>query len=144
MQTVPVLSVPAYTLAYQESLQVVVLRWLKPYTVAEARKSYQATLALALRYGCARWLLDARHTGPLNLEVAEWLTYKFLPAVAVGLAPHPLRLGVICSAARFQQLQTDDTVASAVCQALADERPYQAGLFYDEGAAMAWLMSQPG
>ncbi|MBH8557883.1 hypothetical protein [Hymenobacter negativus] len=140
----PVLSVPAYSLAYQQGLHMVVLRWLKPYTAAEARKSYQATLVLALQHGCARWLLDARGTGPLNLEVAEWLTHKFLPAVAVGLAPHPLRLAVICPPARFEQLHTDPTVAAAVSEALADERPYQAGLFYDEGAAVAWLMSQPG
>ncbi|GAB3868900.1 hypothetical protein GCM10028824_14970 [Hymenobacter segetis] len=144
MQAVSVIPAPTYSLAYHESLDAVLLRWLGPYTPAEARKSYQAALALARRHCCARWLLDARSTGPLNLEVAAWLTHEFLPMAAARLAPHPLRLAVICSLARFQQLHTDPTVAAAVGAALAEERPYQAGLFYDEGAAVAWLMSRPG
>jgi hypothetical protein len=144
MQAVSVLPAPTYSLAYQESLNVVVVRWLGPYTPAEARASYRAALALARRYCCARWLLDARRAGPLNLEMAEWLTHHFFPGVAARLAPHPLRLAVICSPARFQELRANPTAAAAVGQALADERPYQAGLFYDEGEGVAWVMSQPG
>ncbi|MDB5271343.1 MAG: hypothetical protein JWP58_4383 [Hymenobacter sp.] len=143
METVPLVSSLPYSLAYHEGLNAVLLRWLRPYTAAEARTSYRAALVLARRHGCARWLLDARCTGPLNAEVADWLTHEFLPAVAAQLAPHPLRLAVICSLARFQQLHADPTVAAMVCEALADERPYQAGLFYDEGSAMAWLIGQP-
>jgi hypothetical protein len=143
MQAAPVLSALPYSLAYHEGLNTLMLRWLEPYTPAEARKSYQDALTLAHRHGCARWLLDARRTGPLSAEVAAWLSQEFFPKVAARLAPQPLRLAVVSSPERINQMYTDPVLAAAVGQALAEEHPYQAGIFYDEGSAVAWLMSLP-
>ncbi|GAB3857516.1 hypothetical protein GCM10028822_31320 [Hymenobacter terrigena] len=143
MEVLPVISTPTYSLAYHQRLNTIVLCWLGPYTPAEARRAYRAALVLARRHGCARWLLDARRTGPLSVEVTEWLSHEFFPVAAARLAPQPLRLAVVSSPDRINQMYTDPVLAPVVGAALAAEHPYQAGIFYDEGAAVAWLMGVP-
>ena len=132
-----------YSLVYHTGLHAVVLRWLVPGTLAEERASYVAALVLAQQYGCASWLLDSRLAGPIDAGVAQWLVHEFLPLAAARLAPTRLRLAVVSSLARLAQMQTDAAVAPVVAHALAQERPYEAGIFYDEGSAVAWLMALP-
>ncbi|OGX91764.1 hypothetical protein [Hymenobacter coccineus] len=73
----------------------------------------------------------------------NWLANEFFPEAATQLAPSPLRLAVFSSPARIEQMHADDAVASPVAHALAPERPYQARVFADEGAAVNWLLDQP-
>lgn len=73
----------------------------------------------------------------------NWLADEFFPEAAARLAPYPLRLAVFSSPARIEQMHTAATVVSPVARALAPERPYQARVFADEGAAVGWLLDQP-
>ena len=52
-------------------------------------------------------------------------------------------LAVVSSLARFAQMQPDAIVPPVVAAALAQEHPYEAGIFYDEGNAVAWPMVMP-
>ena len=133
----------SYTLEYRSDLRIVVLRWLRPTTLAEMQESYAAALALARQHACPDWLLDARRTGPIETQETSWLADTFFPAVARHFAPRVLRLAVFSSPLRIEQLRTDTRVAPAVLHALGAERPYQANVFADEATAVAWLALQP-
>lgn len=134
---------PSHDLRYRPDLHVVLLRWLRENTLAETQASYQAALALAQQHGCARWLLDGRRGGPIAIDETDWLADDFFPAAAARLAPRPLSLAVFTSPARIEQQRVDAEVAVRVAHALAPERPYQAHVFADEGAAVGWLLDQP-
>ena len=128
-----------YELSYRPDLEVLVMRWLRPNTLAETQVSYQHLLALAQEHNCANWLLDGRRDGALVLETAQWLGQQFLPDAARQLAPQPLRLAVFSSPARFEQRLVDIEVAAVVAEATVATQPYQTSLFLDEGKALAWL-----
>ena len=133
----------SYTLEYRPDLRIMVLRWLRPTTLAEVQESYAATLALARQHACPDWLLDARRTGPIEIEETAWLANTFFPAAALHFAPRALRLAVFSSPLRIEQLRTDARVAPAVLHALGADRPYQASVFANEGMAVAWLADAP-
>lgn len=143
MKAVSLTPSPAYSLAYHEHLNTLMLRWLRTCTPAEARSSYRAAMVLAHRYCCARWLLDARRAGPLSREVTEWLSHELLPVAAARLAPQPLRLAVVGSPEFSSPLPRRPEVAAAVANPLAGEHPGQASIFCDEGVAVAWLIGRP-
>ncbi|OWP65036.1 hypothetical protein CDA63_01380 [Hymenobacter amundsenii] len=132
----------SYTVSYRSDLNVLVMRWLRPNTLAETQVSYQHLLALAHEHTCANWLLDGRRDGPLVLETAQWLGQQFLPDAARQLTPQLLRLAVFSSPARFEQRLVDMEVAAVVAEATAATQPYQTSLFLDEGKALAWF-SEP-
>lgn len=132
-----------YSLEYYAQWHAIALRWQVPYTLWEVQTSYRAALELARRHGCGRWLLDSRLAGPLDLAVTQWLTQDFLPRAATRLAPQALRLAVVSSSARLQQLHTDDTVGPAVAEAFAAPHPYYTNIFATEEEAVAWLLSEP-
>lgn len=133
-----------YSLEYHASWHAVALRWQVPYTLWEVQTSYRDMLELARRHGCARWLLNARLAGPLNLAVTQWLTQHFFSLATTRLAPQVLRLAVVSSSARLNQLHTDDAVSPAVAEAFAAPHPYYTGIFTTEEAAVAWLLREPG
>ncbi|TPG66710.1 hypothetical protein [Hymenobacter nivis] len=132
-----------YSILHRPDLHVLFLRWLRETTLAEAQASYLELLAQAQRHGCARWLLDARRGGPIDVVETNWLAREFFPEAAAQLAPSPLRLAVFSSPARIEQMHADAAVAAPVAHALAPERPYQARIFTDEGVAVNWLLDQP-
>ena len=133
---VPVALAPSYTILHRPDLHILFLRWLRETTLAEAQASYRNLLAQAQQHGCAHWLLDARRGGPISVVETAWLADEFFPGATTQLAPYPLRLAVFSSPARIEQMHTDAAVVSPVAYALAPERPYQARVFADEGAAV--------
>ena len=133
-----------YTLNYRPDLDIVVLRWLKPDTQAEAQASYEAALAMALMHGCGNWLLDSRRSGPLDLFQTAWLTGTFFPAAVEQLSPRPLRLAVFSSLQRWEQMRTDTTIAPVVQAAIAATQPYQSAIFMVEADAVEWLQAPAG
>lgn len=133
-----------YTLDYLSDLDIVVLRWLAPDTLAEAQASYQAALAMALTHKCGNWLLDSRRCGPLDLFQTSWLTRAFFPAAVEQLTPRPLRLAVFSSLQRWEQMRTDATVAPVVQAAIAATQPYQSAIFMVEAEAVEWLQAPKG
>ncbi|AMJ66537.1 hypothetical protein [Hymenobacter sp. PAMC 26628] len=132
-----------YNIHHRPDLRILFLRWLRENTLAEAQASYLDLLGQAQQHGCAHWLLDARRGGPLDVVETNWLADEFFPEAAARLAPCTLRLAVFSSPARIEQMHADAAVASPVAHALAPERPYQARVFADEGAAVSWLLDQP-
>jgi hypothetical protein len=133
----------AYTIQHCPDRQVLALRWLRPQNLYETQESYQQLLALAQAHGCARWLLDGRRDGPLDVYTIHWLANHFFREAVRALAPQRLCMAVVSSSARLQQLQTDATVAPAVQRALAAGQPYTTAVFLSEAEALAWLGPQP-
>lgn len=139
----PTVVTEAYTTQYRPDLHVLILRWLRPQTLAEIQVSYAQLLVLAREYGCARWLLDGRRDGPLDLDVTHWLSGFFFPEAVQALDPQRVYMAALSSPARLQQLRCDATVAPAVARALAPEQPYHAAVFLTEAEALIWLDAQP-
>jgi len=133
----------AYTTQYRPDLHVLILRWLRPQTLAEIQASYGQLLVQAREHACARWLLDGRRDGPLDVDITHWLSGCFFPEAVRTLAPHRLYMAALSSPARLQQLHTDATVAPAVARALAPEQPYHTAVFLTEAEALIWLDAQP-
>ncbi|MDU0372120.1 ATP-binding protein [Hymenobacter endophyticus] len=131
-----------YSVKYRPRQHALALRWLKTYGLQELQESYHAALILARRHGCARWLLDSRRAGPIDLQVTQWLTQVFLPWAADQLAPQVLRLAVLCAPARLEQLHTDAVVGEAVAEAFANPHPYHTRIFTTEAEAVEWLRSE--
>lgn len=130
-----------YSLTYRPDLDILYLRWLVPDTLAESQASYRDALALALAHGCGNWLLDSRRCGPLDLFETAWLTREFFPAAVARLNPRPLRMAVFSSLQRWEQMQSDETVAPVVQAAIAVTQPYEAAIFIVEAEAVAWLQA---
>ena len=99
-----------------------------PLTMPPALVRAHAALALAEWHACTLWLLDGRRTGPIEVVETNWLTNDFFPDAAARFAPHPLRLAVLSSPARVEQVRTDPAVVPHVARALSSERPYRARL----------------
>ena len=133
-----------YSLSYRPDLHIICLRWLAPDTLPEAQASYEAALALALAHGCGNWLLDSRHSGPIDLAQTAWLTHTFLPAAVLQLNPRSLRLAVCSSLLRWEQMRTDAAVAPVVQAAIAATQPYEAAIFLTDADAEAWLQAPAG
>ena len=106
-----------------------------PLTMPPALVRAHAALALAERHACTRWLLDGRRTGPIGVAKTNWLANDFFPDAAARFAPHPLRLAVLSSPARVEQVRTDPAVVPHVARALSSERPYRARVFTEGGQA---------
>lgn len=133
----------AYTTQYRPDLHILILRWLRPQTLPEIQVSYAQLLVLAQEHDCARWLLDGRRDGPLDVDVTHWLSGHFFPGAVRTLAPRPLCMAALSSPARLQQFHSDATVAPAVNRALAPEQPYHTAVFLTEAEALIWLDAQP-
>ncbi|AHJ99391.1 hypothetical protein [Hymenobacter swuensis] len=133
----------AYLTQYRPDLHILILRWLRPQTMPEIQASYAQLLVLSQEYGCARWLLDGRREGPLDLAVTHWLSDFFFPEAVRALAPQRVYMAALSSPARLQQFHSDATVAPAVTRALAPEQPYHTAVFLTEAEALIWLDAQP-
>ena len=114
-----------------------------PLTMPPALVRAHAALALAERHACTRWLLDGRRTGPIGVAKTNWLANDFFPDAAARFAPHPLRLAVLSSPARVEQVRTDPAVVPHVARALSSERPYRARVFTERGPTVEWLAAPP-
>lgn len=132
---------PPYLAEYRPDSHFVLLRWLRENTFAETQESFAAARALARQHNCTRWLLDVRQRGPIAVDVTSWLVKDFLPVAVGAFTPQVLRLAVLSTPIRIRQQYVDATVADRVATLFDPARPYQARIFADEDAAMAWLLA---
>ncbi|HLK97670.1 MAG TPA: hypothetical protein VK364_07880 [Hymenobacter sp.] len=128
-------------LIYRPDLDLLAARWLTDSTPLNIQAEYEALLVAGQTHATGRWLLDLRRRSIPAAEVAQWVTYDWLPRAAAAMAPIRLRLAYFISPGRRDALRTDASFYASAQEALAPERPYDLQLFSDEGEAVSWLLA---
>ena len=130
------------TLSFRTDLQVMVVRWKSHVALEVLQADYAQMLAAAVAHGMSDWLLDVRRRNMAPVELSTWVNMVFIPQAVAQLAPRRLRMAVLSSPTLTAMYAKDPAQRKEVERALAPSRPYDVGLFEDEGKAMAWLQSR--
>jgi hypothetical protein len=127
-------------LHHRPDLQVLILRWARPVTLAEFQAGFHQLANAAEQHHSFCWLLDMREL-LISLETGTWLQHHGYPALAKRLGC-AFYLAYLLSPASSRLLRTNPDMAAL----LADlQRHSPAGchfqLFDQEGDAQQWLAS---
>lgn len=126
-------------LSFHDDLQVLVGRWRRPVTEAEARQDYADLLAAAQHFGARYWLFDIRRRGRSAAATLAWLLTNYYTQ-AVRVLGAPVRLVYFMAPGLRQEFQTDGVVPEPA--AYAAEQPFRMNQCITEAEALAWLASQ--
>jgi hypothetical protein len=127
------------TISFRSDLQVMVVRWHSHTSVAVVQADYAHMLAVAEANNLTNWLLDVRRRDKTPAELSAWVSDVFYPEAVARVAPRRLRMAVLSSPALTEAYRTDEEQKQFVAYNLDPARPYDIGLFEDEGKAMHWL-----
>jgi hypothetical protein len=127
------------TITFRPDLHVMVVRWHRHDEMPAVKADYAAMLAAAEAHGITDWLLDVRRREVAAPELSAWVNHTFYPEAVARLAPKRLRMAVLSSPALTAAYVTDPGHRKEVAYALDPARPFDIGLFEDEGKAMSWL-----
>ena len=138
---IPPIELPSRTLSFRSDLRVLVVRWKNHVPLEVLQDDYAQMLAAAIRHGMSDWLLDVRRREVAPVELSIWVNKVFYPHAVAQMAPQRLRMAVLSSPALTATYTKDPAQKKEVDYALDPSRPFDIGLFEDEGEAMAWLRS---
>jgi hypothetical protein len=128
-------------LHHRPDLALLTARWLGESGLEQLQAEYGAVLAANVANGTHRLLLDIRRRSAPSAEATNWFRTVWLPSFTQALAPTPVRLAYLISPLRAQQLRADEPAAATLSQATATGQQHSLALFYDEGEAVRWLLS---
>ena len=138
------IELPSRSISFRSDLQVMVVRWHSHAPLVVVQADYARMLAAATEHGVTDWLLDVRRRDKVSLDISAWVTEVFYPQATRQLAPHRLRMAVLNSPALTEVYLSDPDQKKYVDYVLDPARPFDIGLFDDEGAAMRWLRPTVG
>ncbi|MVN78224.1 hypothetical protein GO988_17990 [Hymenobacter sp. HMF4947] len=129
----------AFSLEYRPEQHLLIGRWLRPVTLAEAQAIYEALLAAALAHdNCRHWLLDIRRRAVGDAALIHWFGEAFTPRLAAAFAS-PVYI------AYFAMITHDEAAANPSL----DDNIQQGTIlgthyhyFNQEGDCLAWLAHQ--
>ncbi|MBH8559016.1 hypothetical protein [Hymenobacter negativus] len=133
------IELPSRSISFRPDLRVMVVRWHSHATFEEVQADYAQMLAAAEEHGISDWLLDVRRRNKIPADLSDWVTNVFYPQATQRLAPRRLRMAVLNSPALTEAYTSDPAQNKYVAYVLDPARPFDIGLFEDEGAAMRWL-----
>ena len=133
------INLPTRTITFRPDLRVMVVRWHTHAELAVVQADYAAMLAAAEAHGITDWLLDVRRREVAAPELSAWVNHTFYPQAVARFAPNRLRMAVLSSPALTAAYVSDPGHKKEVAYALDPARPFDIGLFEDEGQAMHWL-----
>ncbi|MDB5234387.1 MAG: hypothetical protein JWR44_1380 [Hymenobacter sp.] len=133
------IELPSRTLSFRSDLNVMVVRWKSHVALEVLQDDYTQMLAAAKAHGMSDWLMDVRRRDVAPVELSTWVNTEFYPQAVVQLAPRRLRMAVLSSPALTATYTKDQAQKKEVDFALDPARPFDIGLFEDEGKAMEWL-----
>ena len=136
---IPPIELSSRTLYFRSDLRVLVVRWKSHVPLDVLQQDYALMLTAAVAHGMSDWLMDVRRRDVAPVELSTWVNKVFYPQAVVQLAPQRLRMAVLSSPALTATYTKDPAQKKEVDYALDPARPFDIGLFEDEGKAMAWL-----
>ncbi len=126
-------------IAYQSDSQILVGRWLRPITEAEARQGYDDLLAAARQHDAHYWLLDIRRRHRSAPATLSWLLNSYYDQLVRELGP-PVRMVYFMAPGLRQEFQTDNTVPEPATY--APDQPFRMNQCITEAEAVAWLQTE--
>ena len=134
------ISPDSFQLDYRPDQHLLIGRWLRPVTLAEAQAIYEAMLAAALAHGqCRRWLLDIRRRQVADQPLIEWFGQVYSPRLAASFES-PVYL------AYFAMITHDEAAANPGLDANIRQGSFLGAhyhYFNQEGECLDWLTQQP-
>jgi len=126
-------------ISYHDDSNVLVGRWLRPVSEAEARQDYADLLGAAQHFGAHYWLLDIRRRGRSAPATLAWLLADYYTQ-AVRVLKAPVRLVYFMAPGLRQEFQADGVVPEPATY--ANEHPFRMNQCITEAEALAWLASE--
>jgi hypothetical protein len=133
------IELPSRSISFRPDLQVMVVRWHSHAAFEVVQADYAQMLAAAEEHGISDWLLDVRRRDKIPADLSDWVTHVFYPQATERMAPRRLRMAVLNSPALTEAYTSDPDQKKYVTYVMDPARPFDIGLFEDEGAAMRWL-----
>lgn len=93
-------------ISYQTDIQILIARWLRPVTEAEALRDHTELLAAARHFRTHRWLFDIRRRGRSAPATIDWLLGEYFPEASRELGA-PIRLAYFMAPGLRQELAED-------------------------------------
>jgi hypothetical protein len=126
-------------ISYQDDARVLIGRWLRPTTEAEAQQDYADLLAAAQHFNAHYWLFDIRRRGRSAPTTMTWLLADYYTQ-AVRVLGAPVRLVYFMAPGLRQEFQTDGVVPEPVTYSA--DLPFRMNQCITEAEALAWLASE--
>jgi hypothetical protein len=123
-------------ISYHDDVQVLVGRWLRPITEAEAQQDYAALLAAAQHFEAHYWLFDIRRRGRSAPATLSWLLTDYYTQ-AVRVLGAPVRLVYFMAPGLRQEFQADGVVPEPATYAA--DQPFRMNQCITEAEALDWL-----
>ena len=125
---------------YQKHLDILLGRWLRPVSEAEALRGYDDLLAAAKVHGAHYWLLDIRRRHRSAPTTLAWLLNSYYAQLVGELGP-PVSLVYFMAPGLRGEFQQDGTVPEP---ATYTGQPFRMNQAITETEAVAWLQAEQG
>ena len=126
------------TISYNCDTQILVSRWLRPVTLAEAQRGYDELLAAARQQQAHYWLLDIRRRSCSAPETLQWLMNTYYETMATELGP-PVCLVYFISPDLCRDFEVDGAIPKPESYA---GKPFRLNQCTTEAESLAWLMQE--
>ena len=126
------------SISYNSDTQILVGRWLRQVTPAEARQGYNELLAVAKRQQARYWLLDIRRRSRSSPETLSWLLNTYYAILVAELGP-PVCMAYFMSPDLRKDFEVDGTVPEPATYA---GKAFRMNQCTTESEAMDWLLQE--
>jgi hypothetical protein len=126
-------------IVYQPDLGILVGRWLRLVTEAEALQGYADLLTAAKQHAAHYWLLDIRRRHRSAPATLGWLLNAYYPQLVRELGS-PVRMVYFMAPGLRQEFQHDGTVPEP--HTYDRDEPFRMNQCITEAEAVAWLLSE--
>lgn len=137
----PSLNTATRTITFRPDLEILIVRWHTDAELVLLQEDYHAMLAVAREHECARWLLDVRRREGSDPALSAWASQTFYPFASQQVVPQLLCLAILTATHVYERFADDPAQRQYVDYMLAEERPFLARMFDDEGEAVRWLQA---
>jgi hypothetical protein len=124
---------------YQRDLRILIGRWQRTVSEAEALQGYNDLLAAAKAHEAHYWLLDIRRRHRSAPTTLAWLLNSYYPQLVRELGP-PVRMVYFMAPGLRQEFQADGTVPEP--HTYDRDEPFRMNQCITEAEAVAWLRSE--
>lgn len=125
-------------ITYQSHHDILLGRWLRKVTEAEARQGYDDLLAASKEYNAHYWLLDIRRRHRSSSNTISWLLDTYYGELVRTLGPPVCMVYFMAPALRDEFMQ-DGVVPEPSSYA---GKPFRMNQLTTEADAVAWLLHE--
>jgi len=136
---VPYAATDYLEIIYQPDLRILVGRWLRFVTEAEALQGYTDLLAAARQHDAHYWLLDIRRRHRSAPATMSWLLTTYYAQLVHELGA-PVRMVYFMAPGLRQEFQQDNTVPEP--HTYTPDEPFRMNQCITEAEAVAWLLGE--